>query len=214
MTTMNPPESNLVIMCGLPASGKTTTSVRLCAQLGGVLIRSCDIYQELGIVVSEWVSRTKGFTVGLGEYDRLRDLAYDRMAIRVDEFLTNRSSWVFVDFAHPDLNKRMVLYELCAGCRAHAVVLLCQCDDFREVQRRFSARRGREAQPEHEASDLSVYKDIQRRWQSPVSDVLSDGTRPTLLLHDTLAGTIAVLNAPIPGVTDRILAALAAPQKG
>lgn len=44
---------------GLPASGKTTTAMRLHAELGGVLIRSCDIYQELGIVLSEWVERTQ-----------------------------------------------------------------------------------------------------------------------------------------------------------
>ena len=44
----------VIMMCGLPASGKTTTAVRLHAQRDGVLIRSCDIYQELGIVLPEW----------------------------------------------------------------------------------------------------------------------------------------------------------------
>ena len=37
-------------MCGLPASGKTTTAERWHARLGGVLIRSCDVYQALGIL--------------------------------------------------------------------------------------------------------------------------------------------------------------------
>jgi len=49
-------------MCGLPASGKTTTAERLHAHAGGVLIRSCDVYQELGISLPDWVRRTEGFT--------------------------------------------------------------------------------------------------------------------------------------------------------
>ncbi len=61
----------VIMTCGLPASGKTTTAMRLHTHLGGVLIRSCDIYQELGIVLSEWVERTREFTANVAEYDRL-----------------------------------------------------------------------------------------------------------------------------------------------
>ena len=55
-----------VMMCGLPASGKTTTAMRLYAQLGGDLIRSCDIYQELGIVLPEWVRRMRRSKLSCG----------------------------------------------------------------------------------------------------------------------------------------------------
>lgn len=34
----------LVLMCGLPAAGKTTIESRLHAHLGGALIRSCDVF--------------------------------------------------------------------------------------------------------------------------------------------------------------------------
>ncbi len=80
-----------VMMCGLPASGKTTTAMRLHAQLGGVLIRSCDIYQELGIVLPDWVKRTAGFSVNISGYDRVRDQAYAEMARRADADLAHGS---------------------------------------------------------------------------------------------------------------------------
>lgn len=201
--------STVVMMCGLPASGKTTAAGRLHERLGGALIRSCDIYQELGIVVSDWVRRTNGFT-DLAEYDRLRDQAYLRMAQMADGMLSAGCPLVFIDFAHPDLAKRRVLYDICHKHEATVVVLICCCDDVREVQRRFQARRGREAEPEHEASDLSVFDDINRRWQSPLSDTLSDGTQPTILLNDTFAGIVTPLHVTASAIASRILDALGA----
>jgi predicted kinase len=52
-------------MCGLPASGKTTTAERSHRRLGGALIRNCDVYQALGISLPDWVRRTRGFTVNV-----------------------------------------------------------------------------------------------------------------------------------------------------
>jgi predicted kinase len=60
-------------MSGLPASGKTTAAMRLHGALGGTLIRSCDVYRELGIVLSEWVEPTRRFTLDVAAYDRVRD---------------------------------------------------------------------------------------------------------------------------------------------
>src|SRR5713226_7727035 len=126
-----------VLMCGLPASGKTTTAMRLHAHLGGVLIRSCDIYKELGIVLSEWVKRTQGFTANVAEYDRLRDEAYRQMAERADMSLAAGSSVVIVDAVHGELDKRRRLYEICRARGAVPILVLCLCDDFEEVRRRF-----------------------------------------------------------------------------
>ena len=198
----------LIMMCGLPASGKTTSSARLHASLGGVLIRSCDIYQELGIVVSEWVQRTKRFTAEIEKYNLLRDKAYLRMAGRAKEELEAGNSPVIIDFAHPDLEKRCKLYEVCLSCGATPVIVLCQCNDLEEVQRRFCARRGREAEPENEASDLSVFEDMRRRWQSPLFDVLSDGNRPTIIKYDTVVGSVTTITNALPVFAERIRAAL------
>src|SRR5215470_4866941 len=164
-------------MSGLPASGKTTTAMRLHAQLGGVLIRSCDIYQGLGIVLPDWVKRTAGFTTNVLNYDRVRDHAYAKMARRTDLSLANGSPLTIIDAVHGERAKRQRLYEISATRGATPILIVCMCPDFSEVQRRFHAREGREAEPEREASDLSVFHDIQRRWESPLKDELPGGGR-------------------------------------
>jgi predicted kinase len=176
----------IVMMCGLPASGKTMTAMRLHAQLGGVLIRSCDIYQELGIVLSDWVKRTAGFTTNVSDYDRVRDHAYAEMARRADLNLANGLPLVIIDAVHGERAKRQRLYEISASRGATPFLIVCMCPDFSEVQRRFHARKRREAEPELEASDLSVFHDIQRRWESPLKDELPGGGSPPVLVYNTL----------------------------
>ncbi len=61
-TPADPGRSLVVVLAGLPASGKTTVAGRLHRRLGGVLIRSCDVYTALGIDLPGWVERTAGFT--------------------------------------------------------------------------------------------------------------------------------------------------------
>jgi predicted kinase len=161
----------VILMSGLPASGKTTAAMRLHAELGGALIRSCDIYQELGIVLSEWVERTQRFTVDVRTYDRVRDEAYVEMARRVDLTLAAGASLAIVDAVHGERDKRWRLYDICRVRRAAPILIVCRCEDFEGVQRRFRTRRGREREPQHEASDLSVFRDISRRWQTPLRDV-------------------------------------------
>jgi predicted kinase len=195
-----------VLMCGLPASGKTTTAMRLHARLGGVLIRSCDVYQELGIVLPEWVKRTAGFTANVTEYDRVRDSAYGEMARRAETSLAKGSPLIIIDAVHGERAKRRRLYEICCAHRATPILVCCICADFAEVQRRFRAREGQEAEPEREASDLSVFYDIRRRWETPLLDELPDGTRPGMVIYNTLNCS----PAGIPGVGDSVLARIQA----
>lgn len=207
----SPAAPAVILMSGLPASGKTTTAMRLHAELGGVLIRSCDIYQELGIVLSDWVERTQRFTVDVAAYDRVRDEAYIHMASRVATSLDAGSPLVIVDAVHGERDKREPLYEICHARRAVPVLVVCRCDDFEEVRRRFRGRRGLEHEPQHEASDLSVFHDIRRRWQPPSMDVLPDGARPTILTYDTLEGRLAQVHVAALAITERIRATLAVP---
>ena len=73
----------VILMSGLPASGKTTTAARLHRELGGTLIRSCDVYADLGIDLPAWVRRTDGFTRNAAEYEAARDEAYEEMRRRL-----------------------------------------------------------------------------------------------------------------------------------
>ena len=116
----------VVMMCGLPASGKTTTAGRLHSRLGGALIRSCDVYEDLEFPLPDWVRRTHGFTVNVAAYDTVRNRAYDEMARRLDEALATRNTFVIVDAVHGEPAKRAAVYEVCHGRGAMPVLLLCR----------------------------------------------------------------------------------------
>src|SRR5215813_8529966 len=105
----------VVLMCGLPAAGKTTTAERLHAGLGGVLIRSCDVYQELGISLPDWVQRTRGFTHDVTAYEQARDAAYARMLSLLECHLTAGADLVIIDAVHGEPAKRRAVFRVCAA---------------------------------------------------------------------------------------------------
>ena len=197
------------MMCGLPASGKTTTSASLHAYAGGVLIRSCDVYADLGIRLPEWVVRTRGFTVNVHEYDEVRDRAYKEIARRLERNLAG-SGLVVLDAVYGERAKRSEIYALCRLRGADVTLLHCRCDDANEVARRFDRRRGRESVPEHEASDRSVFHDIARRWEDPSDDRLVDGGSPTIITIDTFREPPVVGGPETSPLADLLREALAA----
>ena len=87
----------VVLMSGLPASGKTTTALRLHARLGGVLIRQCDVYARLGIDLRAWARRTAGFTRDVDAYERVRDAAYVVMLDELRAALAQGARRVVID---------------------------------------------------------------------------------------------------------------------
>jgi predicted kinase len=191
---------SVVLMCGLPATGKTSTAMRLHAALGGVLVRSCDVYADLGIDLPAWVRRTRGFTRDRAAYEAVRDEAYREMARRLDAALAGAADVVFVDAVHGERVKRRAAHAVCAAHGRRPVLLWCRCDDAGEVTRRLAQRRGRERQPEHEASDASVVRHIRSLWEDPRADGVP------LAIHDTLTGAFA---APPGPPFDALAAALA-----
>lgn len=183
--------TDVVILCGLPASGKTTAAGRLHARAGGTLIRSCDVYRDLGIDLAGWVRRTDGFTRGVGAYERLRDRAYVEMAARLERALAAGTPLVILDAVHGERAKRAVVYERCRAHGARVTVVWCRCDDADEVRRRFAARRDR-TEPEHEAADLSVFRHIEALWDDPSLDPPVQADEVTVVLYDSLASARSV----------------------
>src|SRR5688572_27311978 len=96
----------VVLMSGLPASGKTTVAERLHRALGGVLIRQCDVYARLGIDLRAWVQRTDRFTRGVEAYERERDEAYIAIAHELDAALATADRAVIVDAVYGEPAKR------------------------------------------------------------------------------------------------------------
>lgn len=188
----------VILMCGLPASGKTTTAGRLHRALGGVLIRSCDVYADLGISLPAWVRRTQGFTRDVAAYERERDRAYLEMARRLDDALAQRARPVIVDAVLGEPDKRRAMCGIARRRGAEPVLLWCRCDGIEEVRRRFAARAGRDAMPEHEAADLSVLRHIQTLWEDPSDDA-------PIVVYDTLRHDVSVFD-PTAGPLQRLLA--------
>ncbi len=200
--------TSVVMMCGLPASGKTTTAGQLHACAGGVLIRSCDVYADLDIQLPAWVARTRGFTAGLHEYDRVRDRAYEEIAHRLEEHL-RAAALVILDAVYGERAKRSRIYSICRARRADLTLVRCRCDDPSEVARRFARRRGHESVPEHEASDWSVFGDIARRWEDPQADIATGGA-PAIVTVDTWREPRVVSASGPSWVTERLRQAFSA----
>lgn len=196
-----------MVMCGLPASGKTTTAGRLHRSLGGLLIRSCDVYADLGISLPAWVRRTRGFTERVDDYARRRDAAYAEMARRLEAGLAAGATPVIVDAVHGEPDKRAAVY---AGCRARGaspLLVWCRCDDPAETERRVLARRGRESEPEHEAADLSVVRHLSALWRDPTADARGAPPVP-VLVYDTLVSGVVDRVGPASSLGDLVTAAL------
>jgi len=188
-------------MCGLPASGKTTIAARLAALTGGALVRQCDVYRDFGVSLPAWIEATRGFTVGVERYDAVRDRAYDEMARRLAAHLADGEDSVIVDAVHAERVKRRRLYDLCAASDATPLLVWCRCDDARETGRRLAGRVGREDEPEREASDVAVWRDLARRWEDPegeapviICDTVGGGVRA---LGDVAARWIALVSAAL-----------------
>ncbi len=112
------------MMCGFPASGKTTTAGQLHSYAGGALIRSCDVYADLGIRLPDWVARTRGFTIDVDEYDRVRDRAYEEIACRLEHRLQS-TGLVILDAVYGERAKRSAVYSLCRSHGADLTLVHC-----------------------------------------------------------------------------------------
>jgi predicted kinase len=179
----------VVLMCGLPAAGKTTTAERLHAGLGGVLIRSCDVYQELGISLPDWVQRTRGFTHDVTAYEQARDAAYARMLRLLEWHLMAGAELVIIDAVHGESAKRQAVFHVCAAFVMDPLLVWCRCDDRKETERRIMLRRGREADPACEASDRSVFDHIARLWEPPSHERCGSAVVP-ICMYDTQLGAL------------------------
>lgn len=184
--------TRVILMCGLPAAGKTTAAARLHAYGGGTLIRSCDVFAALGISVADWVERTRGFAVDARDYEVLRDQAYVEMERRLDRALHAEAGPVIVDAAHVERAKRAGAYDVCRRRGGRPALVWCRCDDPGEVARRLERRRGREGEPEHEASDASVVRHLAGLWDDPREDRLPGGGPVEIVTYDTASGRLHV----------------------
>ena len=128
---------------------------------------------------------------------RLRDETLDP---RLEAALEARSGPVLVDADHVERAKRRAVYDICRRHGARPAIVWCRCDDGAEIARRLARRRGREREPEHEASDASVVRHLAGLWEDPRDDRLPGGAPVEMVVWDTRHGGVTVGTATAPDV--------------
>ncbi|HKK27304.1 MAG TPA: AAA family ATPase [Gemmatimonadota bacterium] len=148
----------LVLVGGLPGTGKSTLAAGLGRRAGFQVLSSDEVRKELagvpeggggaapygeGIYAPAWTERT---------YSALRDRARERVA---------SGRRVLVDASFHDEERRLAFLEVAKRLSVPVLFLVCEADP-EVVEERLRSRRGG-------ASDAgpSVYRQMARRWQAP-----------------------------------------------
>lgn len=162
--------SRLVVVSGLPGSGKTTLARGLVDELKVAYLR---------VDVVETPLAQAGVELGPLGYEIVRDLARSNLALGVD---------VVIDLVNPLPVTRRMWTDLAAGARARLVVFECQVDDVDEHRRRV----------ENRSADLVGH--VVPTWDEVVDreyvpwDELRDGTRVLVDMTDSERGIMRALN--------------------
>ena len=170
-------ESTLVVMAGLPGTGKSTLARALAAELGGVVLEKDQIRAAL-------------FPPELIEYSRSQDDFCMEVLLQTANYLINKAGapWVFVDgrpFSRREQLERVRQAADEIGSRLK--IILCQCSD--------ETARARLQQP-HVAANRSwdLYQKLKAKFE-PIQfpHLLVDTERP---LKDAVENALTFVRRP------------------
>jgi uncharacterized protein len=162
----------LVLIGGLPGTGKSTLAAGLAARAGFTMIRSDAVRKELAS--RELVDRAPvGFGDGIYAAD-WTDRTYNECARRVEHALFEGGR-VIVDASFRDDRRRQDFLRLAARCGVPAVLLICQASPD-VIRSRLAARRN-----DPSDADWSIYERAAASWEQPSQSVQSH-------VHEIAAG--------------------------
>lgn len=160
---VRPKSRQLIVVCGLPGTGKSTAAKIIGDMKRIAVLRSDEIRQELP---------------GQGGYDdNQRDLAYEEMFERARETLKNRTS-IVLDATFYKQQHLETARQLAKEYRAHLNVIELRCDAEPVIVERLKSRR-------HDPSeaDVSVYQSAKASFEpirAPHLIIDNMGTRDDL----------------------------------
>jgi predicted kinase len=146
----------LIVVSGLPGTGKTTLSRELTRRLGAVYLRVDAVEVPL---------RNAGLEVGPLGYEVVHTLARENLALGRD---------VIVDVVNPLPVTRAPWWDLARDTAARCVVLECVLPDLAEHRRRIEQRR-----PDLKGWVVPTWRDVKERLYIPW-DENRDGPRAVI----------------------------------
>lgn len=159
--------ARVIVVCGVPGSGKTTLATTLAAQLQAAYLR-VDVVETPLILA--------GVDVGPLGYQVVQEVAASNLALGIE---------VVIDLVDPWPETRRLWRELAARTAATLVVLECVVPDPAEHRRRVEARR-----PDLPGQVLPTWDEVTSRHYVPW-DEERDGPRTVVDMTDTAAAVTA-----------------------
>lgn len=159
-----PARPALVLVGGLPGSGKSTLSAELSTAAGFEVIRSDVVRKELAGMAPE-SSASQSFGQGIYSHD-WNERTYAECLLRAEAALFEGRR-VIVDASFRDDASRQQLLAAARRWSVPGLVLVCQAD-AKVIRERLASRRG-----DASDADWNIYQQAAQHWQSPSDVVLS-----------------------------------------
>jgi aminoglycoside phosphotransferase family enzyme/predicted kinase len=166
LAALAPPQARpaLVLVGGLPGSGKSTLSAELSTAAGFDVIRSDVVRKELAGMAPE-SSAAQSF--GQGIYSQAWNERTYAECLRRAEAALFEGRRVIVDASFRDDAARQQLLAAARRWSVPGLVLVCQAD-AKVIRERLASRRG-----DASDADWSIYQQAAQQWQAPSDVVLS-----------------------------------------
>jgi len=193
----------LIVICGLPGTGKSTLARYLSSELGGEVLRTDIIRRELFKIASltEVLKAEDPMRYDLErifdeqesipeKYQEMiwkqKEMVYEELLRRV-EALLERGSNVILDGTFYKKALRKKIYSVSEKVGVHTYLIECRCPE-EIIKDRLTKRRGSLNEVSN-VKKMQIYYTVKRAYESPVSDKVS------IIIFDTFSGKIEVRNA-------------------
>jgi len=192
----------LIIVCGLPGTGKSTLARHLSSELGGEILRTDLIRRELfkNAALEEVLESNNPMQYDLErifdrqesipeEYQRMiwrqKEMVYDELLRRVERLLEKGSNAI-LDGTFYRRRLREKIYSIAKKAGVPVYLIECQCPE-EAVNDRLRKRQGIPNEVSN-VNKIQVYRTVKKAYESPISDLVP------MIIYDTFSEKIEARN--------------------